>query len=116
MQKIPKRTKKLLREQVTRAWELEMAAALNALHEQFTRWRDGDLATADLDQAIHAYHNGTARKIWKRYNVDDPALAVAAAVVHGVLEPGSLPPEVQEQIKPWLELGRSMNSDRSPGG
>ena len=98
-------------EQAARAWETEMAAALNALGEQFDRWREGDLSTDALDQAVHEYHNGKAREIWKRYNVDDPAVAVAAAVVHGVLEPGSLPAEVQEQIQPWLELARLPHED-----
>jgi hypothetical protein len=83
-----------------------MAAALKALGEQFDRWRAGDLSTDALDRAVHEYHYGTARRIWKRYSGNDPAVAVAAAVVHGVLEPGSLPAEVQEQIQPWLELAR----------
>jgi hypothetical protein len=111
MHKTSKRTRKLLREQAARAWETEMTAALNALGEQFDHWRAGDLSTDALDQAVHHYHNGKAREIWKRYTVDDPAVAVAAAVVRGVLAQSSLPAEVQEQIQPWLELARPPHNE-----
>lgn len=82
-----------------------------SLGEQFDQWREGDLSTDALDQAEHEDHNGTARAIWKRYNGNGPAVAVAAAVVRGVLEPGSLPAEVQDQIQSRLELARPPHDD-----
>lgn len=111
MNKISKRTKKLLREQVGRAWEAEMAAALTALGQKFDRWRAGDLSTDELAEAVHRYHEGKAREIWKRYNMGDPAMRVAAAVTHGVLKPEELPDAVREQIAPWLEMARSLTSE-----
>jgi len=98
MNKVPKKLKKLLAEQAGRAWEAEMRTALTALAERFDQWRAGTLSCDELDQAVHAYHNGIARDIWKRYAGDDPALALARAVALGILGRESLPPEVLAHI------------------
>ncbi|WP_295448827.1 hypothetical protein [uncultured Thiodictyon sp.] len=112
MNKLPKSLKKLLQLHMGRAWEAEMRAALGALADRFDQWRSGSLITADLDSAVHEYHNGIARDIWKRYNGDDPALPLARAVVLGIIARESLPPEVLEHIAPWLEtLARDTGED-----
>jgi len=103
MNKVPKRLKALLREHLDRAWEAEMGAALGALGERFDQWRGGALSTADLDAAIHRYHNATARAIWKHYAGDDLEVALVGAVVRGVITRESLPPEVLERIGGLLE-------------
>ena len=91
MNKIPKKLKRLLAEQADRAWEAEMRGALAALAERFDQWRAGALSCGELDQAVHAYHNGIARDIWKRYAGNDPVLPVARAVALGILERESVP-------------------------
>ena len=75
-----------------------MRTALAALAERFDQWRAGTLSCDELDQAVHAYHNGVAREIWKRYDGDDPALPLARAVALGILGRESLPPEVLAHI------------------
>jgi len=54
--------KKELRDHVDRAWEAEMRAALGALAPSFDDWRSGKMSSADLNDAIHQYHNGPARE------------------------------------------------------
>ena len=45
MNKVPKRLKKLLNEQSSRAWEAERRGALGGLADPFDQWRDGRLDT-----------------------------------------------------------------------
>lgn len=104
MNKLPKPLKKLIELHMGRAWEAELRDALGALADRFDQWRAATLTTEDLDSAVHEYHNGIARDIWKRYTGGDPALPLARAVVLGIIARESLPPEVLEHIAPLLEL------------
>ncbi|MBA4370524.1 MAG: hypothetical protein C0418_02965 [Coriobacteriaceae bacterium] len=102
----PKKLKSVLREHANRAWEAEMGAALGALAARFDDWRAGAMSAADLDAAVHEYHDGIAREIWKRYSTNDPVIPLAHAVVAGVLPEDSLPPEVVERIASMVQLLR----------
>ena len=116
MNKIPKKLKRLLAEQADRAWEAEMRSALAALAERFDQWRAGALSCDELDQAVHAYHNGIARDIWKRYAGNDPVLPVARAVALGILGRESVPPEVLAQIAGLVDLfSRGADDDDEEG-
>lgn len=98
MQEPVKRMKDLLRQHAKRAWEAEMKAALEPLAAKFEMWKSGAMSSADLDEAIHEYHNGTAREIWKRFSTKDARMAIAHAVASGSIASESLPPEVREYI------------------
>ena len=102
MQKVPKQLGKLIREHADRAWETENRIALGALADKFDQWREDKLATDELDHAVHEYHDGIGRDIWKRYVLGDPALALVRAVLAGVIDRDSLAPEVLEHIEPML--------------
>ena len=116
MNQIPKKLKRLLAEQADLAWEAEMRGALAALAEQFDQWRAGALTCDELDQAVHAYHNGIARDIWKRYAGNDPVLPVARAVALGILGRESVPPEVLAQIAGLVDLfSRGADDDDEEG-
>ena len=104
MPETPKKLKAVLREHAARAWEAEMSAALGALSAKFDEWNAGAMSTADLDAAIHEYHNGIARDIWKRFSTNDPVIPLAHAVATGVLPKDSLPPEVVERIESMVAL------------
>lgn len=108
-----KALRKQLMEQVGRARKVELTAALGELAGQFDRWRAGELDVDDLDQAVHRYHNGTARLIWRRYeDADrDPELLVARAVVRGLIARESLSPEILAQIAPILDFIVSQMAD-----
>ncbi len=107
-----KKLRKMLREQAERAWEAEMRAALGALHGKFEQWKSGEVSSGDLDRAIHEYHNGIARDIWKRYSNSRPHFQVAYAVAAGLIAKDSLPPEVQEYIASLLGFYEDLDRKR----
>jgi hypothetical protein len=106
-----KKLKAMLREHVGRAWEAEMGAALGALSAKFDEWRAGAMSTADLDAAVHDYHDGVAREMWKRFSTNDPVIPLAHAVATGVLPQDSLPPEVVERIASMVGLLEELERD-----
>lgn len=99
-----KRVQKLLRELAGQAWEAEMRVALGALARKFEQWEAGTLSSAELHDAIHAYHNGEAREIWKRHSMPDPRIPLAHAVATGVIAREKLPPEALEHLASLIEL------------
>jgi len=98
-----KKLKAALRECTRLAWEAEMRGALLPLALMFDEWKSEKLSTSDLNQAIHEYHNGAAREIWRRFATDDPTMPLAYAVASGVLPKDSLPAEVLEHIASKVE-------------
>lgn len=106
MREISKALKRELRQHAERAWEAEMKAALGALAAKFDEWRAGSLSSADLDAAIHAYHDGIAREIWRRFSGGDRRMPLAHAVAAGFIDEKSLPPEVREHIASMVEFFR----------
>ena len=83
-----------------------MRTALEPLAARFDQWRAGVLTTAELNEAIHAYHNGVAREIWQRFATNDPKMPLAHAVAVGAVSKESLPAEVVEHIAPMVEFFR----------
>lgn len=104
MNRVSKKPSRLLREHRDRAWEAENRIALGALANKVDQWREGKLTTDELDHAVHKYHDGIGREIWKRYAMGEPELALARAILVGVIERDSLPPEVLEHISPLVPL------------
>lgn len=90
MPETSKKLKALLREHAGRAWEAEMGAALEGLAAKFDAWKAGAISNADLHAAVHEYHDGIAREIWKRFSTNDPKMQLAHAVATGVLRKDSL--------------------------
>jgi hypothetical protein len=56
MQDIPKRIKRLLREQSMLAHEEELRRALLPLASSFEEWKAGKLASRQLSMMIHDFH------------------------------------------------------------
>ena len=106
MRDISKALKKELRQHADRAWEAEMKAALGDLATKFDEWRAGSLSSGDLDAAIHTYHDGIAREIWRRFSGNDRKVPLAHAVAVGLIEAESLPAEVREHIASMVEFFR----------
>jgi hypothetical protein len=106
MREPSKRLKKELRQHVGRAWEAEMKAALGDLAAKFDGWRAGHVSTADLDAAIHKYHDGAAREIWRRFSTNDLKMPLAHAVAVGLIEEQSLSPEVRDHISSMVAFFR----------
>ena len=104
MPETSKKMKALLRQHAGRAWEAEMKAALGGLAAKFEEWRAGSMSSADLHAAIHEYHDGIGREIWKRFATNNPTMPLAHAVAIGLVTMESLPAEVQEHIAPLVEF------------
>jgi len=106
MRDTPKRMKKELRQHADRAWEAEMRAALGALAAKFDDWRAGNMSSTDLNAAIHQFHDGVAREIWKRFSTNDPKIPLAHAVAVGFIDEATLPSEVRDYIGSMVEFFR----------
>ena len=104
MQQTSKRMKALIRQHAGRAWEAEMKAALGALATKFGEWEAGRMSGGDLHAAIHEYHDGIGREIWKRFATNNPDVSLAHAVAAGFVTKESLPCEVQEHIASMVEF------------
>lgn len=101
-----------LRQHTARAWEAEMSAALGALAIKFEEWKAGTLSSTDLHAAIHDYHHGIAREIWKRFASNNPKMPLAHAVAAGYVTKESLSPEVLEHIEPMVEFFQDLEGSK----
>lgn len=80
------------------AHERELAAELHRLNDLFSQWQSGKLDPHELNDAIHRFHDGPSRDLWKTYTASDPSLAVASAIARGILQPGEVPPDVAQEL------------------
>lgn len=95
-----KSQKKHLRKLATHCYEMEMSEALNQLGQDFMKWKDGGITVWDLSKKINTFHDGTARDLYKFYEVlGDPQNAVARGVSNGFLKME----DIQEDCHPLLE-------------
>lgn len=113
-----KRIKRLLREYKAEAHERELHRELTKVEASFAEWRRGSISSGELDHRIHKYKTGPARKLYKRYNYGEIDLAVAYAIVSGVLGEDEVPAELLEAIsgpigfyRSWQEEGRLRAAD-----
>lgn len=86
------------------AHERELAAAARALDESFAQWRDGLMDVFALNQAIHQYHDGISRELYKRYVLGEPQWAVADAVRRGILHEQEVTPEILRCLGGLIEF------------
>ncbi|MDP9311584.1 MAG: hypothetical protein M3R24_12005 [Chloroflexota bacterium] len=104
MRDIPKRVKRLLREQAARAYEAELRRALLPLAEAFEQWKAGQIESGNLCQLIHEFHQGPARELYTRYNAAWLDMVVARAIADGLLDRQEVPAEVLDYLRPVLAL------------
>jgi hypothetical protein len=106
---LSKKQKKHIREMAGVAYEREMTSALDKLLETFQKWKKGELNPFDVNEAIHEFHNGISRDLYKQYAIggDQPDMAVVIALAHGVLKIEELNEGCrafyQERVKSFLE-------------
>jgi hypothetical protein len=104
MTEIPKRLKRLLRTWAGEAHEEELRRALVPLAEAFDRWKSGGIASSELSNLIHKFHQGPARQLFVKYDTNHLEAPVAHAIVTGVLEKNKIPPELLEQLAAWIKF------------
>ncbi len=86
------------------AHERELAAAARVLDQSFERWRRGDMDVFALNQAIHEYHDGISRELYKRYMLGEPQWAVADATRRGILHEREMTPEIMSCLERLIEF------------
>ena len=94
MDEVPKRIKRAIRELAGAAYEIELGRALAELRGKFTQWERGDVTPFELSEAVHKFHQGPARDLYVRYTSGMLNMAVAYAIVTGVLDRSKVDPEV----------------------
>lgn len=111
----PKRIRRLIREYSSLAYEAELRLALQSLAKKFDTWRSGELSSFDLSDAIHEFHDGTSRDLWKSYNLGQAEWALARAVHSGALDRAVVPPELLDHLGPYFEFLEEESTDVSDG-
>jgi hypothetical protein len=98
MRDMPKRIKRLLREQAMLAHEEELRRALLPIAAAFEEWKKGGLGSGELRDMIHEYHQGPARRLFSKYNNGPLDAVVAYAIVSGILDASRVPDELLEYL------------------
>ena len=94
-----KAEKRKLRELAEKAYELELGEALRELRTTFAKWERGKIRAFDVSDAIHEFHNGIARELWKAYDHPLEAITVARAIREGILTEAEVPGELLAKLK-----------------
>ena len=102
--------KKRILQWAEEAWRRELAGALRQLDSGFQEWRSGNISEFALSGAIHEFHDGANRDLFKRYTYMKPAQAVASAVADGLLTKEEIGDDLVAELKQsirWFEELRS---------
>jgi hypothetical protein len=107
MKEYSKSVARYIRQYARAAHEEELRRALQPLAAKFDEWRASSLSSDELSDAIHVFHDGPSRELFKFYA--QPALldsAVAYAIARGVLDEGTIDPAVLEALAPLIRFYR----------
>jgi len=85
MKEMTKAQKRHLRELSAIAHDRELGVALKDLHGHFARWQAGKITAGDLNELIHAHHNGIARELYNVYSGGNLQASVARALAKDVI-------------------------------
>lgn len=107
MEEQPKQIKRLIREWKEKAHERELHRELSKLDESFAEWRKGDIGSGELGHRIHEWDRGPSSALFKEYNDGNPEMALAYAIVIGILKEDDVPAEVLEAIRNAIAFYRS---------
>jgi hypothetical protein len=111
MPEIPKRLKRLLRTWAGEAHEEELRRALVPLAQAFDRWKRYDIASSELSNLIHKFHQGPARDLFVKYDTNHLEAPVAYAIVTGILAKDKIPSELLEHLATWIKFYEEREAD-----
>jgi hypothetical protein len=94
------------RELAAVAREAELTEALDELHELFSDWRNGRIDAFQLSDAIHQFHDGQLRELFKMYNGRPPEDLVARAIAHELVPEAKVPRDLRRALGDRIELWR----------
>ena len=94
------------RELATAAREAELSEALRELDVLFSDWRKGRIDAFQLSDAIHQFHDGQARDLFKMYSGLAPEDLAARAIAHELVAPEQIPRDLRRALGDWIEVWR----------
>ncbi len=100
MPSLTKSQRAQLRQLAATAHSRELTAALTDLYEEFGHWGGRENDAFDLNEAVHKFHDGISRDLYKRYVLGSVGLSVTYALQNGILGPD----EVDEELKAALGM------------
>jgi len=100
---LKKTQKRELRRIAALAYERELATALTSLEAQFVRWRSGEIGPFELNETIHAFHQGPNRELWSRYANGALELEAFYAVRRGIVLEAEVEPDTLAILRSHLE-------------
>jgi hypothetical protein len=104
MEKLSKRQTKHLRMLAGKAYEAELSSRLVTLHEQFEKWKSGQITVWDLSDLIHAFHDGDSRDLYKFYVYGkDCEYQVACAIKNGHLSMKDVEESCRDHVQYLLD-------------
>lgn len=103
---LTKEQKRQAREVATLAREAELAAALSELDVLFSDWRKGHLDAFQLADAIHQFHDGQSRDLFKMYNGQPPEALAARAIARELVPPEKVPRDLRRALADRIEHWR----------
>jgi hypothetical protein len=118
MRDYPKHIKRLLRQYVSEAYERELHRELTKLAQSFTEWQSGSISSGELSERVHRYETGPFSHLYISYNDAPHDIAVAYAIVTGILNKDEIPGELLEAIRTPINYYQSLkdrNELREPG-
>ncbi len=104
---LTKPQKRALRQLAAIGHERELGAALTELERHFGRWRNGELNVFELNEHIHAFHQGPSRELYNSYDGSNLDLAVQAAIIRGAIEESEIPEVIADLMASAVELART---------
>ncbi len=83
---------------------MELDEELSKLAERFNDWQNKQIDSFELNHLIHEFHNGSARDLWKRYNMQsDNSTSVARAIAEKYLQESEISEEAMNELKPTID-------------
>lgn len=89
---------KQLKRLADEAYARELATALRELRQQFDAWEASSISPFALSDAIHEFHDGVARDLWKSYQPRFAAILVESALERGVLTDADVPEALRGKL------------------
>ncbi|HUA59278.1 MAG TPA: hypothetical protein VML19_11020 [Verrucomicrobiae bacterium] len=105
---LPKPVKRALKQIIGEGYENALAQELAALSGEFEQWKTGKIGAFDLEERIHEFHDGTARRLYSEFSTRGVTLTyLAAYAVHaGFYDAARVPADVFPYIQTALKLLR----------
>jgi hypothetical protein len=88
-----------------RAWRSAAPIA-----DLFDTWRRGEASAFELVDAIHRFHDGANREIWKKHQWSDTQMLLAEALVDGHLRREQITDRVYAILEPSVKYLQSIRA------